>query len=468
MTSQKWLDETQVDKSIWWHMVGIIIPDEINDLERAWVFTEGGSNSESTTPPDYHDISNILGATISSNVGMIGGYVMQNPNTPIVFADDPSQRRRGEDALYAWTWRSYLNNPNPDPEVIIRMPMTKTHKRGLDIIAEVAKEKIPETNIDKFIVTGASKRGWTALSLAAVDPRVEMCLNIVFTVLNIKEVQCQTPCLEIEMSFSQTLIRHQQALDGGWSWALEPFFDEDIFKDLKNPKMEEVFEVEDVLHYKERLTIPKIFILATGDEFCMPQDLDTYWDDLPDPKYIMCVHCIIKGIHIPIPYIYSRMNPNAQHSAFPHYVRIMETMQGAMLSLMRDEAIPSVSWRKGTSETGGFIEAWMDPAPEEIRCSRAETVNTTRRDFRLLQGYPDLTLQPVWWNWTDVQEVASGHYLYEEENLEDGRWTGFFMQGRWTGPDENRMYLTTALQITPDDFPGEPCFDEDSCSGELV
>lgn len=30
-----------------------------------------------------------------------------------------------------------------------------------------------------------------------------------------------------------------------------------------------------------------------------------------------------------------RMNPNAQHVLFPHYVRILETIQGAILSLMR-------------------------------------------------------------------------------------------------------------------------------------
>jgi hypothetical protein len=30
-------------------MVGIAIPDDLVEMERAWVFTEGGSNRESTT-----------------------------------------------------------------------------------------------------------------------------------------------------------------------------------------------------------------------------------------------------------------------------------------------------------------------------------------------------------------------------------------------------------------------------------
>lgn len=36
--------DSQVSKSLWWHMVGLAIPDEVVDLERAWIFTEGGSN----------------------------------------------------------------------------------------------------------------------------------------------------------------------------------------------------------------------------------------------------------------------------------------------------------------------------------------------------------------------------------------------------------------------------------------
>jgi hypothetical protein len=70
----------------------------------------------------------------------------------------------------------------------------------------------------------------------------------------------------------------------------------------------------------------------------------------------------------------------------------------------------------------------VDPVPEEMKCGRAETMDELRRDFRLIQGYPDQTLQPVWWNWTEFDEVANGHYYYEEDNLEDGRWSGFFMQ----------------------------------------
>jgi PhoPQ-activated pathogenicity-related protein len=433
MTSQKWLDEDQVSKSIWWHMCGVIIPDEIADYERAWIFTEGGSNRESTTPPDFNDPFNILGATVSANTGLIGAYVLNNPNSPIVFADDPTQRSRSEDRLIAWTWRSYLNNPEPNNEIVARMPMTKAGKRGMDMVAEVAREKVPQSNINKFIVTGASKRGWTAMSIAAVDQRVEMCIPIVFTLLNMKE----------------NMIRHHQAMNGNWSFALEPYYDENVTMEVHNPKLEGITELEDMLNYKERLTMPKLFILATGDEFFFAQDLDTYWHELPDPKYLL-------------------FNPNTQHILFPKYLAILETLQGFMISLSSGAPLPSIQWEKGTTETGGEIEVWVEPAPIELNCTRAETLDDVRRDFRLLQGYPEVGLAPVWWNWVEAEEVEEGHYYYSEDNLEDGRWSGFFFRGLWNGPNDLRMFLSTAVQITPDSFPREPCEDADDCYGSLA
>lgn len=96
---------------------------------------------------------------------------------------------RSEDRLIAWTWRTFVDqllaNETTDPEVILRMPMTKvtlkayhrwfisndhyglalnvlfifvskSAKRGMDTIAAVANEKIG-ADIDRFAITGASK-----------------------------------------------------------------------------------------------------------------------------------------------------------------------------------------------------------------------------------------------------------------------------------------------------------------------
>lgn len=37
---------------------------------------------------------------------------------------DPSQQSRHEDAVIAWTWKTFIENSS-DPEILLRMPMTK-------------------------------------------------------------------------------------------------------------------------------------------------------------------------------------------------------------------------------------------------------------------------------------------------------------------------------------------------------
>ena len=35
------------------------------------------------------------------------------------------QERRYEDGIIAWTWKSFIDNNGSDPEILLRMPMTK-------------------------------------------------------------------------------------------------------------------------------------------------------------------------------------------------------------------------------------------------------------------------------------------------------------------------------------------------------
>jgi PhoPQ-activated pathogenicity-related protein len=46
MTSQKWLDETIVSNPVWWHYLSITVPDEIERPDAAFVFIDGGSNTD--------------------------------------------------------------------------------------------------------------------------------------------------------------------------------------------------------------------------------------------------------------------------------------------------------------------------------------------------------------------------------------------------------------------------------------
>lgn len=78
------------------------------------------------------------------------------PYQPIVYGNDPDQKRRTEDDSIAYTWRQYVDNPT-DPEILLQFPSTKAAVKALDAIQEFTKQEYPDTNINKFLVSGGSK-----------------------------------------------------------------------------------------------------------------------------------------------------------------------------------------------------------------------------------------------------------------------------------------------------------------------
>ena len=88
---------------------------------------------------------------------------------------------RREDALIAYTFDSYLKTGEEDWPLLL--PMVKSATRAMDAVEEIAQRhwQIP---IERFTVTGASKRGWTSWLTAAVDSRVAGVAPMVIAMLN--------------------------------------------------------------------------------------------------------------------------------------------------------------------------------------------------------------------------------------------------------------------------------------------
>lgn len=95
---------------------------------------------------------------ICQEVKGIVSMLQMIPYQPIVYGNDPEQKRRSEDDSIAYTWRQYIDNPE-DPEILLQFPSTKAAVKALDAIQEFTKQARPETNINKFLVAGGSKVG---------------------------------------------------------------------------------------------------------------------------------------------------------------------------------------------------------------------------------------------------------------------------------------------------------------------
>jgi PhoPQ-activated pathogenicity-related protein len=436
MTSQQYQDATYVDHPIWWHIVGIAVPTQIDYTDFGILWIGGGNNDDEEIIPPADGLNNLLVSRLANDSKVISAYITQVPNQPLIFADDPTQTPRYENDVIAWTWRSYLNNPTPDNTVLARMPMTKAAKRGLDTLNEFSLANVPGTELTRFAVAGPSEGGWTTWSLAATDQRVEVIAPLVFSTLNAQP----------------TLMNHFQSMDGAWSFAFQPFYKENLTQDFFNPKAEGIYDVEDAYRYRERFTIPVYTILASGDEFFLAEENRFWWDGIPSTtKYQFVI-------------------ANSEHYLFPHYDAVYSTLVSALLIHLQGLPYPQVSWEINPTATGGEILFHTNPAPLEVFAYRAVTLgNDTRRDFRLASGTPpDLVRHPVRWREDiEIEDQGDGNYRIAADEV-PGEWTGFFIEAQWAGPTGARFSATSQVAVVPDTYPHEACTDSASCYGTLV
>jgi PhoPQ-activated pathogenicity-related protein len=453
MTSQKWLDETITTRPLWWHILVVIVPEQVRWEKNATLWITGGSNNGDGVP-SATDEDIFLTAELAMGCQMVVGALFQIPNEPMMFYDDPIQKSRSEDSIIAYTWDHFLRNTN-DAEWLVRFPMVKASLRAMDTITAYSAQKFGY-DFQHYVVTGASKRGWTTWDVGAVDPdRVAAIVPIVLDAINFVAVE-----------------HHQWRSYGGWSYALEDYYEMDIMTRLDTPEMELLQEMEDPYFYRDRLTMPKLVINAVGDEFQQPDDTWYWWNDMPEPKHFLLV-------------------PNAEHSLATGILEAVPAVGTWIEYLLEKRTIPKVHWKRDESN-GAITVTWhgeLGQRVQEAAMWYATTCNTERRDFRLINiddpctcgvgadGYC-LNLKVLWQKQT-LEEVAPNTYT-ASFSVDDGRWAAFLIDltfakernlatsvYQWPVDRAGCLEFTTEVSISPNTFPYDDCYLE-TCDGPLL
>ena len=141
----------------------------------------------------------------------------------------------------------------------------------MDTIQSILLEE-EDKEVKKFVVTGASKRGWTTWTTAGVDDRVEAIVPVVIDLLN------------LEPSFE-----HHWSVYGFWAPAIQDYVDMGIVDWWSSEEMRSLIALVDPFSVRERFEMPKLLVNAAGDEFFLPTSSQFYFDELPGEKYLRYV-----------------------------------------------------------------------------------------------------------------------------------------------------------------------------------
>lgn len=243
LRTQQWLGAD------WEHTVLLAYNEELSPTMDTALVMIGG---------DYKYDREVLQAVIS---------VLQESDGLFVFLFDvPNQPLLGglrEDWLISETFERYFQTL--DPTVPALVPMVRSVRKVMDWIENAF-------GIRKFVLSGASKRGWTTFLTAAVDERVKGIVPISFDFLNFPEQ-----------------LRKQKEWYGAYSPEIAPYTEKDFPAKLEEDVGKELLKIVDPYQYIPTLTTPKICVVGTNDPYWHLFSWQNYFPELSGYKQMLYI-----------------------------------------------------------------------------------------------------------------------------------------------------------------------------------
>jgi len=257
-----------------------------------------------------------------------------------VVGDIPNQPLFGgyrEDDLIAYTFTKYLETGEKDWPLLF--PMVQSVVAAMDAIQSYTSSR--GRGIESFVVTGASKRGWTTWLTAAVDKRVKAIIPMVYDNLNLSR---QMP--------------HQLKMWGKYSEKIAPYTRRGLPDLLSSPQGEKLVEMVDPFSLKEDLKVPKLVVIATNDRYWPIDAVNLYIGEILGENYILYV-------------------PNNRHDItnVAHVVLNAATFTAAVIT----NALPKLRWDFFTTKDLIRVSWDVDAEIEEVNLWSARSIST---DFR--------------------------------------------------------------------------------------
>ena len=324
--SQTWQDHK------WQHQLQVYQPAGVAPNAKMFLWVTGGG-----ARPDYV----WLGMELARKIRAPVAFLYHIPNQPLL------DGKLFEDDLIAETFVRYLKTKDENWPLLF--PMVKSVVRAMDVLQEFGKKQW-NAPIGKFIVAGASKRGWTTWLTAAVDRRVVAIAPVVIDTLNMRE---QMP--------------RQLKAFGAYSSRLAPYSSRGLLPIPETAEGRRLLSLIDPWAYRDRLTMPKLIINGTNDFYWATDALNLYWDGIPADKWVLYI-------------------PNAGHNLRrqdrPQPDQLNDLIDG-LAAFSRHQisgtSMPKLSWKHETVNGKLRLTIGSIPAPNGARLWIAQTPT---KDFR--------------------------------------------------------------------------------------
>ncbi|QQG26645.1 PhoPQ-regulated protein [Pectobacterium carotovorum] len=399
LNSQVWSPQGVVSPERWQNEVHIYIPDSAREKNALVVINNGSNNNDSGSPVvptnfSEEELSRIAVATrtVVISVSNVPNQVLsyQGVTTPL-----------GEDDSVAYSWKLFIGDTRKYQNASLHIPMAASVSQAF----RLAKKELAQQNITKFIVTGASKRGWAAWLTALSDPDVDAVVPFVVDLLDTKK----------------SLEHMYQSYGKNWPVAFYPYYKQGVDQQIGTDEFASLMTLEDPLTYLntdmgDRLKIDKYIINASGDDFYVPDNSHFYYDLLPGSKSL-------------------RVVPNSTHNG------ILSVAEQSLITFVNrfqgKQKLPEITEKVQGSGNGGK-ELMVSFSEKPATVLQWTAKNPAARDFRYACDvkYSSAPVSP-----------AGGEILSIPLTTPDGGWQATYVEATFS----DGYVATTQVYITPDE-----------------
>ena len=328
LVSQEW------HSIVWEHQLQVYQPEGAQPAATMLLWNQGGAAS---------DRSIAFGMDLARRIKTPVAFLYGIPNQPLLGG-------KKEDTLIAETFVRHLETK--DDTWPLLFPMVKSLVKAMDALQEFSKKEWSQP-LASFVVSGASKRGWTTWLTAAADPRVKGIVPMVIDTLNMRE---QGP--------------YQVKSFGKYSDQINDYTERGLVPMPDTPEARRLWSMVDPWVYREKITVPKLLINGNNDPYWTSDALNLYWDDLKGDKWVLYV-------------------PNAGHNLEQQFAGAPSSRERAVGGLaafahylIANRPLPKLRWKH--DDAGGKARLSVDAQPAPL-AARLWLARSETRDFRQAQ-----------------------------------------------------------------------------------